>query len=89
MIYNPYLLAGVLAGNVLRTVVPFLLADGKWQWKYLSSAITGAVLAFLGGTVALPAIDANAPPLTAFLLGFFAAISIQTGARQVEKRVQK
>lgn len=89
MVYNPYLLAGVLAGNVLRTVVPYLLADGKWQWKYLTSAVTGAVLAFVGGTVALPAIAPDATPLMAFLLGFFSAISIQTGARQVEKRVLK
>jgi hypothetical protein len=89
MVYNPYLLAGVLIGNVLRTVIPYLMSGEKWQWKYITSAVWGALLAFAGGTLALPAIDPGAPPLTAFLLGLFAAIAIQTGARQTEKVVER
>lgn len=86
---NPYLLLGVIIGNALRTIVPWILSGQKWDWQYIGSAIWGGVLAFAGGTLILPLIDPAVPPLTAFLLGLFSAISLQTGARQVEKAVQK
>jgi hypothetical protein len=82
---NPFLLLGVMLGTALRTLAPFLMSGSKWDWKYLSSACIGALVALVGGTLVLPAIDPSSPPLNALLLGFFAAISLQTGARQVEK----
>ena len=83
-----YMYLAVCVGVLIRTLAPWAIEGGPWDWRYIWAAIGGLACGLLSGELTLPELAAGGTIAGAIKVGLVNGFAWQTAVRYIQKSIE-